>query len=131
MPAQSIVDEALCFIREYTDVFNSRVGDRIAALYNVPCVTMRADGSIHCFQSRQEIERFFQQVADGYAKEGMHTGVFRNFSAVPMGARSVLVTVDWDMLGADGGAIRQWRQSYNLVRVDNVWRILAATIHLP
>lgn len=34
------------FLEEYVDAFNARDGARIAAFYNAPCVTMRADGFI-------------------------------------------------------------------------------------
>jgi hypothetical protein len=93
-------------------------------------VTVRGDGSVHCFSSRDEIADFFRRVADGYAKEGMHVGAYRNFEAVPIGGRSALATVDWDMLRADRSLIRHWRQSYNLIETAQGWRILCATFHL-
>jgi hypothetical protein len=38
--------------------------------------------------------------------------------------------VTWTNLRADGSVARQWRQSYNVVRFAEGWRILAATFHL-
>jgi len=49
----------------------------------------------------------------------------------PIGERSALGTLVWKMLGRDGGLIREWRQSRNLVRVATGWQILVSTFHLP
>ena len=49
---------------------------------------------------------------------------------VPVGQRSALATMTWKMLRADGNLMRQWRQSYNLVRLTEGWRILVSTFHL-
>jgi hypothetical protein len=50
-------------------------------------------------------------------------------AVVPIGALSALATMDWEMLREDGTVIRRWRQSYNLLRVETEWRILASTFH--
>ena len=105
-------------------------GARIARLYHAPCVTMRGDGSIHSFQSPEELTRFFQGVADSYRKDGYRTGRFSNLDVVPIGAKSALVTVDWELLRGDESVIRKWRQSYNLVRVGSGWQILVSTFHV-
>ena len=91
---------------------------------------MRGDGSIHSFQSREEITRFFQGVADTYRGEGGIGGTMHDLEVVPIGERSALATVTWKNLRADGSVARQWRQSYNLVRFAEGWRILTATFHL-
>src|SRR3954451_6550223 len=105
-------------------------GDNIAALYSIPTVTMRGDGSIHSFRSREEIAQFFQGVADTYRREGSKSGTMHDLEVVAIGGRSALATVTWKNLRADGSVARQWRQSYNVVRLAEGWRILAATFHL-
>jgi hypothetical protein len=50
--------------------------------------------------------------------------------AVSIGERSALATVTWKNLRPDGSVARQWRQSYNVVRFAEGWRILATTFHL-
>lgn len=129
MADSPVVAAARRFLDLYTEVFDTRDGARIAELYCEPCVTVRGDGSVHCFASRTEVAGFFQKVADAYAAEGMHAGVYRDFEALPIGGRSALATVSWDMLRADRSVIRHWRQSYNLVETDAGWRILCSTIH--
>jgi Domain of unknown function (DUF4440) len=118
------------FLEEYNTAFASIDGKRIAALYHMPTVTMRGDGSIHCLQSREELARFFQGVADTYYKDGYRGGRFKNLEVVPIGGRSALASLDWEMQRGDGSVIREWRQSYNVVRVSNVWQILVSTFHI-
>jgi hypothetical protein len=122
--------EMSAFLDRYNEVFATYDGNQIAELYCVPTITMRGDGSIHCFQSREEIVQFFQGVADTYKGEGTKGGTVHDLVAVPIGERSALATLTWKNLRADGSVARQWRQSYNVVRFGEGWRILAATFHL-
>ena len=128
--ATQLADEIRAFLEMYGREFDSADGTRIARLYQAPCVTMRGDGSIHFFQSQEDLTRFFQGVADSYRKDDYRTGRFRNLEVVPIGARSALVTVDWELLRADESVIREWRQSYNLVRAESGRQILVSTLHL-
>ena len=49
------------FGRQYDEAWKVD-GNEIAKLYCAPTVTVRADGSIHCLQSQNELARFFQWV---------------------------------------------------------------------
>lgn len=123
-------DAVEAFLKDYAEAFNATDGARIAALYNVPCVTVRADGSIHSFTSTDETRSFFQRLAETYQRDGCRGWKYENLEVVPLGGRSVLATMDWEMRREDGSAIRRWRQSYNFVVVDGRLRILASTFHL-
>lgn len=118
------------FFKRYNDAFLAIDGNRIAALYYMPTLTMRGDGSIHCLQSREELARFFQGVADGYYRDGWRGGDFKDLQVTPIGGRSALATLGWEMRRADGSLIREWRQSYNLVRIGSGWQILVSTFHV-
>ena len=131
MPQRSLTAEVRVFFEQYTQAFASYRGDQIAALYYVPTVTMRGDGTIHCLQSREELARFFQGVVDAYRKDGYSDSRFLDLEAIPIGGRSSLATMDWEMLRGDGSLIRRWRQSYNLVRTGEGWQILVSTFHVP
>lgn len=118
------------FLKDYIDAFNACDGVRIARAYNTPCVTVRADGSIHSFQSENEIQSFFQRLADTYHRDGSRGWKYENLEVLPLGERSALATLEWEMRREDGSAIRRWKQSYNFVAVDGRLRILASTFHL-
>ena len=129
--ATALEIEIAAFLDLYYRTFATFDGEQIAGLYCVPSITMRGDGSIHCFQSREETARFFQGVADTYRVEGATGGTMHDLDVVPIGERSALATVTWKNLRPDGSMTRQWRQSYNVVRFDEGWRVLATTFHLP
>jgi hypothetical protein len=128
--AEALEIEMSAFLNKYNEAFATYDGDQIAKLYCVPTITMRGDGSIHCFQSQDEIARFFQGVVDTYRRDGAVSGTPQDVVAVSIGERSALATVTWKNLRPDGSVARQWRQSYNVVRFAEGWRILATTFHL-
>jgi len=131
MTDSELTADVRAFFDGYNDAFAAIDGQRIAALYHLPTVTVRGDGSIHCLQSRDELARFFQGVADTYHRDGYTGGGFDGLQVSPIGGRSALATLTWKMLRRDGSLIREWRQSYNLVHVAAGWRILVSTFHLP
>jgi len=130
MVADSLIAEVNVFYKAYAEAFHAVSGVRIADFYYTPCLAMRGDGSIHCFQSRPEIEKFFHGVADTYYKEGLRRSEFNNLEVVPIGGRCLLATMEWVFYRGDGSLLKQWRQSYNLVRVETGWQILASTYHI-
>ena len=121
--------DVVAFFDDFVEAFTSFNGARVAARYLVPGVALRGDGSIHCLQSRAEIDQFFQAALESYYRDGCRGIRFRDLEAVPMGSRSVLGTVTWELLRDDGSVLRHWSQSYNLVRVGTGWQILASTYH--
>jgi ketosteroid isomerase-like protein len=130
MPDQSLENSVREFFDAYLVAFDAIDGARIAQLYHAPTVTMRADESVHCLQSRDELRQFFQRVADTYYAEGYRSGRYRVVQTIPIGGRSALVTLDWELLRADHSVIRAWRQSYNLIRHDGGWQIVVSTFHV-
>jgi hypothetical protein len=130
MADRALRDEIAGFFDAFVDAFGSFSGARIAALYLVPGVAVRGDGSIESLQSRPDVERFFQTAVDGYQREGCRAARFKDLDVVPMGGRSALGTVTWELLRADRTLLKEWRQSYNLVRVEKGWQILASTYHV-
>jgi hypothetical protein len=67
-------DEVGRFFDDFVTAFCSFSGVSIAALYHVPGVALRGDGSIQCLQSRADIERFFQTAVAPIAR--MDAGAF-------------------------------------------------------
>lgn len=118
------------FFDAYGRAFEALDAPRIAAFYTVPCMSMRGDGSLHVFRSREEIEAFFRGVAQSYHAEGMRRSQARNLEAAAVGGKSTLATMDWVLYRADGSEIRRWRQSYNLARLGGEWRIMLSTFHV-
>jgi hypothetical protein len=82
------------------------------------------------FQTRLELQLFFQEVAGKYYAEGQRGSRYINLDVKLNGSKSVFATMDWQMLREDGSTIRAWRQSYNLMRPDGRWQILVSTMHV-
>jgi hypothetical protein len=130
MPDQPQTSEINKFFSDYTRLFDARDGATIATYYHAPSISMRADASVHIFQTPLELQLFFQAVAEKYYAEGQRGSRYVNLDVKPIGSKSVLATMDWQMLREDGSTIRAWRQSYNLIRPDGRWQILVSTIHV-
>jgi hypothetical protein len=130
MNTRALRDEIATFFDDFVEAIGTFNGGRIAARYFVPGVALRGDGSIQSLESRAEVERFFQSAVDSYRRDGCRGTRFKDLDVVPMGGRSVLGTVTWELLREDRTVLRHWRQSYNLVRVEGGWQILASTYHV-
>ena len=80
--------ELTAFFDQYNKAFASIDGNRIAAFYNFPTITVRGDGSIHCLHSDQELAGFFQGVAETYQRDGYEGGTMHDVEVVAIGERS-------------------------------------------
>jgi Protein of unknown function (DUF3225) len=130
MSNANMTSEVEAFLEEYRVAFDTFDVARISALYHTPCVTVRGDGSVHCLRTWEEIETFFHTVVETYRRDGCHSGKFYDLEVMPIGARSALATVRWEQFRADGSLLRQWRHSYNVIRINSKWQILTSTFHL-
>lgn len=119
------------FLGEYIAAFNSLNGARIAALYNLPSVSLRLDGAAHNFASLNETEEFLANLASTYHAEGCRDYRYENLAITPIGSNSVLASLNWHMQRADGSALRHWRHSYILTNTASGLRILAAVYNAP
>jgi hypothetical protein len=129
MTLRPMVNSIQSFLDSYVSAFLAIDGARIAEHYNAPCVTVRADGSVHCLLTRQEQHTFFQTVAETYHRDGCRRWQYSALDVNPIGTQSALVNLNWEMLREDESVIRRWRQSYNLLQRGADWRILASTFH--
>ncbi len=130
MTNPSLATEVKAFFVQYNEVFATFDGKQVAALYYMPTVTMRGDGSIECLRSQEDLAAFFQGVIDTYRNDGYAGSNPKNLEILPIGDLSALATMDWEMLRQDGSLIRTWRQSYNVIRTPAGWRILVSTFHV-
>jgi hypothetical protein len=64
MSEQSQSDQINKFFENYVRTFDGRDGTAISMFYHVPSLTMRADRSTHCFQSRDDPFRKFALVGE-------------------------------------------------------------------
>lgn len=118
------------FLEAYTAAFEAGDCSAVSAFYNSPCLSVRADGSMHVFVDQREIEDFFSTVLAVYSREGMAKFAVANMVCDPMGNASVRLVCSWSMRRSDDSVIREWRQSYIFQRTNSEWKIIASIFHL-
>ena len=129
METEVLEKEVSEFLESYADAFNRVDGAGIAEMYHLPCLTVRGDGSIHEFCDLGQVRGFMTSVAKTYYEEGNRACSFDDLSVVPIGGECVLATLKWTLRDEEGAPIREWWQSYNLIRTKDGWRFLLSTFH--
>lgn len=117
------------FLERYGDAFNRVAADEIAEMYHLPSLTVRGDGSVHVFTAVADVRDFMGTVAKTYHDEGNRAGSFDELSVLPIGGQSAVASLRWTLRRDDGTPIREWRQTYNLVRSKGSWQFLLSTFH--
>lgn len=92
---------------------------RIADLFAIPGVTLRADGSLVALTTRDDVIRYYRSATEGYHHKGCRSCRWTRLEVTPTGSRCMLATVTWDLLYADGSVMTTWRQSYYLKQSDD------------
>ena len=128
-PSSSNRDEIETFFSTYGRALDAMDIDRVVSLHHAPCLKIHGNGSIQCLPTRETIRGFFHDLTGKYRERGLGSSSFRDLEVVPIGVQAVLATLTWDLLSRDHSPLRQFRRSYNLVRLGTDWLILVATAH--
>lgn len=129
MEDSDLTNASALFFDEFVEVFSTFDGSQIARRYMTPYSALHSDGTIDCFSTHEDIASYFQDIVDHYHRSGCRSCRYRDLEVVPIGTRSVLGTVTWDLLGEDGTVLSSWRESYNLTRMENSLRVFASVDH--
>lgn len=129
MTQRDLHSEAIAFFDEFAAAFRQFNGALIASRYVAPYLAMNADGSARVFGEHEEIGRYFQSVVDAYHQEGCRACRYTALHVVPLGQRCSLATLTWELLREDGSVLSAWRESYNLLRMDDCLRIFTSVDH--
>ncbi|MEZ5652858.1 MAG: nuclear transport factor 2 family protein [Burkholderiaceae bacterium] len=124
-------NDILNLLERYTVAFNAVDAATIAEMYHAPSMTVRADGSVHVFESTAQVRSFMESLARQYQSEGNEDGGFDELSVVAVGGQSAVASLRWTLRRSNGASVREWRQTYNLIRVDGAWKFLLTTVHRP
>lgn len=118
------------FFESYQSIWvATRDGRQIANFYHAPCLSLRGDGTFVCFNTAEEVAEFFQSAADVYHRQGWERIAFKDLSSELLGSRSAFATTTWQACKADDTLAKEWRQSYNLCRFGETWKIILSTFH--
>jgi len=125
----ALMEQATAFFDAFVAAFHTFDGDRIAQRYIAPYLARNADGSVQCFREHAEIGRYFQDIVNAYRAQGCRSCRYTDLNVVSLGSHSVLATVTWQLLRADGSVLSSWRESYTLARTESELRIFASVDH--
>ena len=128
--SSSDVAAARAFFDRFANAFATFDGRKVADLFATPGVALSRDGSIVALTSRDDIVRYYQTALDRYRRDGCQTARWSQLATTPMGRRSLLATVTWDLLREDGSTAIQWRQSYSLTDSNETLRAFASAMHV-
>jgi len=109
---------AKTYFDRFVAAFATFDGRKVAELFAPPVVAVRADGSSVGLATQDDVIRYYQTALDEYRSKGCISARWFDLAVMPMGCASLLGTVTWQLLKADGTVITEWRQSYGLRRVD-------------
>jgi hypothetical protein len=123
------MQEVLEFFQRYQREFDQQNWPAFAALFHEPAFSVRGDGSVMLIPTYADGERLYAAVAQAWRGEGYAKFEMQDFEVLHMGRDSRLVSFDWRMLREDGQLIRRWRQSYQLIRTPQGWRVVMSTFH--
>jgi ketosteroid isomerase-like protein len=124
----TFVDDLDAFFAEYAERYMASDVDAISAVYEAPLLAVREGRAIH-LPDRAAVREHLTELMDAYQKAGAARADIAELNVVPLGKSSAMVTVRWHVLGPDGALIRDFRSTYQLLRVDGAWRILSYTNH--
>jgi hypothetical protein len=121
--------QAEAFFDRFATAFATFDAAVVAELFATPGVALRKDGSIVALTTREDVVRYYQAALDSYRRDECHSCRWAELELTPMGRRSVLAAVTWDLLREDGSVVTQWRQSYGLSFSEAGPRIFASAMH--
>lgn len=119
------------FFKRYQSKFDQQNWAGFAAMFHEPAMSVRADGSVMLIPTHADGARLYASVSIAWQAEGYARFETENFEVLALGQDSRLVSFDWLMLSSEGGLIRRWRQSYQVIRTKDGWQVFTSTFHKP
>ncbi|NQY21726.1 MAG: nuclear transport factor 2 family protein [Campylobacteraceae bacterium] len=123
-------ENAKMFFRKYGSTFDSWDMDKFSSFFHEPFISIRGDGKSVIMNTKRDAKIFFTRVLNTWKRDGYHKFQTKDYEIINLGEQSILVTFTWQMMNKENVIIRQWRQSYNLVKYNNQWKIIMSTFHI-
>jgi hypothetical protein len=116
------------FMDEYIHRYSTRDVDGVTELCHSPFLAIREGATIH-LADRDAVREHFGEMIDTYRGGGVATWRRVESDTRELGPHSVLTTVRWNALDANGDVLRDTRTTYHLLATPNGWRLLSYTNH--
>ena len=101
----------------------------ISAVYEAPLLAVRDGKAIH-LADREAVDAHLAELMAAYAASGAARADIDSLDVVELGASGAFVTVHWHVRDADGGLVKDFHTTYQLLDTSpDGWRVLSYTNH--
>jgi ketosteroid isomerase-like protein len=122
------MDELDSFFSHYAERYMASDVDAVAAMYEAPLLAVREGRVIH-LADETALREHLAGPMSAYSKSGAARADIAALRVDRLGSHAANATVNWQVVGADGGLVRDFRTTYFLCRTDTAWRIRTYTNH--
>lgn len=116
------------FFARYAERYMASDVDAISAVYEAPLLAVRDGTAIH-LPDRTAVRAHLAELMAAYAASGAARADIASLDVTGLGTSSAVATVHWHVRDSDGGLVKDFRTTYQLLREDTDWRILTYTNH--
>lgn len=113
--------------RRYAERYMAGDVAAVAEMYDAPFLAVRSGSPIH-LPDRAAVEEHLAGLMAAYQAAGATAAEIAEIDVLAQGDSALLATVRWNVRGADGGLVRDFRTSYELVGPEP-WRIVSYVNH--
>ena len=123
-------EQAKQFFSQYGSTFDSWDMEKFSSFSNEPFISVRGDGKSIIMNTNNDAKVFFTSVLSKWKKDGYVKFSTKDYEVINLGVKSMLVTFTWQMMGKNNVVIKEWKQSYNLIKKEDTWKIIMSTFHI-
>ena len=116
------------FMKKYGDAWDNYDLQTILNYYHTPCFIFKS-GMLFANLTEETKLQYFQDLLASYRQQEYSYAEIHNFDLKVMGPESALVTVRWICKRPDGSIAFDYRDSYHLIHIDGMWKILGDTVY--
>ncbi len=117
------------FFETYAERYMASDADAIAAMYEAPFLAVREGRAIH-LGDREAVREHLAALMEAYRNAGATRATIAELQVTQLDRTSVIATVRWNALTADGTLLRDFTTSYQMLREESgEWRVLSYTYH--
>lgn len=119
--------DVLAFFKRYAALYMAGDAQAVADIYAAPFLAVRSGKPIH-LADRDAVVEHLSGLMMAYKKSGAASADIDGIDLLGQGDSALLATVHWVIRTADGGVVRDFRTSYQLVGWGP-WQILSYVNH--
>ena len=103
-----MVEEAKMFFDEYNTIFDSGDMRAFSRLFAEPFISVRPDGAVANMSTKEIAKQFFSDALKTWKPEEYKFFSTKDYEVTPVGQKSMLVTLTWQMLNVNHGLVPEW-----------------------